>query len=287
MFILIVFFAVSYMILKNKMDGDEQVASQRKELPNKKVAPQSERIACDTYSSEKEVMESAISTGNEKICSCVRDKSFKDACQGVVLDLNLYSQALRGHDENLCNEMVSESRKSACFAAVKNSIPDLYKSDVTQWSSCENGKQLAMNWTNKTRDGGENEDIDLTRDCNGKCGTANAKEYNATDSSFGEFQPCAVGTSNPSNPFPEPGNNNTWICEGLDGGRNSENCVASRKFYTCSGDFPNATPCSGDSGDLIVPTKSILVDSCNVNQKCKYVCDSSRGYRRQNNICVK
>jgi hypothetical protein len=134
-------------------------------------------------------------------------------------------------------------------------------------------------------EGGGN--VSSVRDCNGKCGTANTKEYAVADSGFGEFQPCAVGIPNPPNPFPDPGNISTWICEGLDGGRNSENCVVSRKFYVCSGDFPNAIPCSGDNDNLIVPTKSILVDSCNINQKCKYVCDASQGYRRQNNLCIK
>jgi len=61
---------------------------------------------------------------------------------------------------------------------------------------------------------------------NGVCGTADQHVYTYTDTSWGKYIGCKVGTSSKPE-FPKAGTTANWTCAGIDGGKNVS-CSASR-----------------------------------------------------------
>lgn len=62
---------------------------------------------------------------------------------------------------------------------------------------------------------------------NGVCGIAHNHTFSATDTSYGVANQCYTGTSS-NTTFPALGGTATWVCLGLNGGRNSSQCTANR-----------------------------------------------------------
>ena len=60
----------------------------------------------------------------------------------------------------------------------------------------------------------------------GQCGTAN-RTYAYSESAWGSYTFCSVGTPNPASPaFPAGGSSRTWTCSGVNGGAVSGTCTA-------------------------------------------------------------
>ena len=85
----------------------------------------------------------------------------------------------------------------------------------------ENNKNFALRWNFiKGAYAQEGEPID------GVCGTADKHVYTYTDTSWGKYIGCKVGTSSKPE-FPKAGTTANWTCAGIDGGKNVS-CSASR-----------------------------------------------------------
>jgi len=110
-------------------------------------------------------------------------------------------------------------------------------------------------WVCSGINGGVNSNCSANKITNGACGTANAKTYAVTATSYGTDTQCATGTST-NTAFPAAGSSTTWTCNGLYGGTASTSCSASRTAANVIvlNSFKNAF-------DLL-PTDKLSADQC-------------------------
>ena len=62
---------------------------------------------------------------------------------------------------------------------------------------------------------------------NGVCGTANGHNYTSSDTTWGSYTQCSVGSPSTTS-FPAIDSSTTWTCSGINGGSASSTCTASR-----------------------------------------------------------
>ncbi len=65
----------------------------------------------------------------------------------------------------------------------------------------------------------------------GACGTANGHNYAYTDTDWGAYTQCSVGTPS-TTAFPAMGGSTNWTCSGINGGNISSTCTATRSSPT-------------------------------------------------------
>lgn len=65
----------------------------------------------------------------------------------------------------------------------------------------------------------------------GACGTANGHNYAYTDTEWGAYTQCSVGTPS-TTAFPVMGGSTNWTCSGINGGNTSSTCTATRDSST-------------------------------------------------------
>lgn len=124
---LIAFGAVFYLIVQRINEAGKNISQQTK---NEQTDPSDtlSQVKCN-FTNDKDAYQKSIEDQNINICECISDVETKDTCKYTIVDLQMYSQAIAQFDSTLCNEIMEESRKSACLTMVQSGKKYLSEKD--------------------------------------------------------------------------------------------------------------------------------------------------------------
>ncbi len=117
----VVFFSASYVkkIAEKNKAAKQQVVQEEKTFLG---------IKCD-FANDEAAYKKAIENAEINTCDCISDENLKKVCKENTLNLNLYNQAIKQYDPEICNEIKEDGMKQACLAVVESGINNLKEKD--------------------------------------------------------------------------------------------------------------------------------------------------------------
>jgi len=110
--LVVVFFSISYV---------------KKFTETNKVARQNQQAEQKCFQSDEENYRFAIEKKSSEYCDCIKNSEKKNSCLKPAEDSELYNQAVKSSDINICKNIVNLAIKEACEKVIESGISNLEK----------------------------------------------------------------------------------------------------------------------------------------------------------------